>query len=435
LRNGRHGDFLCFPPENEDSIMGEVPRVILLMYPHCGYDRSVLQGIGRYARAHGPWIFHLAGEEPGLPLPEMETISNAPIKEICTNDEQRRMYVPDLRQWGTTGIIGRLQTPEITKMALKSGVPVIAMDLSDEQLSGGLPSSKVSELRPDSLKAGRMAAEHLLERGFRNFGYCGYANRIWSDRRQEGFCRRLEEAGFSCDIYKPPKRGIPLSWQKERNAIVDWLSSLQKPVGILACNDVRGRQVLEVSTLGKMVVPDEVSVVGVDDDQILCELSNPSLSSVVLSAEQGGYRAAELLDQQMKNPKLGAQCLEVEPLWVVSRQSTDVVAVEDQEVAAALRYIRQNARQPIGVKDVVSQVALSRRALEIRFERSLGRSIRTEIQRVRLVWVKQLLVETEMSVEKISNLVGFSSLSYLSKVFRRETDETLAQYRVRNRPS
>jgi LacI family transcriptional regulator len=184
-----------------------------------------------------------------------------------------------------------------------------------------------------------------------------------------------------------------------------------------------------------MVVPDEVSVVGVDDDQILCELSNPSLSSVVLSAEQGGYRAAELLDQQMKNPKLGAQCLEVEPLWVVSRQSTDVVAVEDQEVAAALRYIRQNARQPIGVKDVVSQVALSRRALEIRFERSLGRSIRTEIQRVRLVWVKQLLVETEMSVEKISNLVGFSSLSYLSKVFRRETDETLAQYRVRNRPS
>jgi LacI family transcriptional regulator len=236
-----------------------------------------------------------------------------------------------------------LQTPKITKMALASGLPLIAMDLSDEQVAGGKPLARLSELRPDSHKAGRMAAEHLLERGFRNFGYCGYAVRTWSERRQQGFCERLAEADFQAHVYQPPKCRTPLPWQRERAVIMAWLRSLPKPVGIMACNDVRGRQVLEASTVGKMPVPDEVAVVGVDDDQLLCELSNPSLSSVVLNAEHGGYRAAELLDKLMSRRKTAPQRIEVDPLWVVTRQSTDVVAVEDQEVATALRFIRQNA--------------------------------------------------------------------------------------------
>jgi LacI family transcriptional regulator len=415
--------------------MADVPRVILLLYPNAGYDRGILQGIRRYARAHGPWIFYLAGEEPGLPLPEMETVSSTQIKAIDIGKGRRRMYVPNLRQWGATGIIGRLQTPELSKMAIQSGVPAIAMDLSDEQLAGGLSLSKMSELRPDSHKAGRMAAEHLLERGFRHFGYCGYSNRTWSERRRQGFCERLEEAGFSCHVYQPPRQKTPLAWQRERKTLTAWVDSLPKPIGIMTCNDVRGLQVLETCTLGKIPVPDEVAVVGADDDQLLCELSSPSLSSVALNLEQGGYQAAALLDKLMSSRNAKPQRIEVEPLWVVSRQSTDIVAVEDQEVAAALRFIRQNADKPIGVNDIVAKVALSRRALEIRFEHALGRSIRSEVQRVRLARTKQLLLETDMSAAKIGDVVGFSSLSYLSKVFHRETGQTLAQYRRRNRPS
>jgi LacI family transcriptional regulator len=415
--------------------MNDVPRVILLLYPHAGYDRGLLQGMTRYARLHGPWIFYLASEEPGSPLPGVEAFSSAPIKVISAGKGHRRMHVPDLRKWGATGIIGRLQTPKITKMALGSGLPVIAMDLSDEQLVGGRPLARLSELRPDSYKAGCMAAEHLLERGFRHFGYCGYAARTWSERRRQGFCERLTESGFQAHVYQPPKRRTLLPWQRERTLVMDWLRSLPKPVGIMTCNDVRGRQVLEASTLGKMPVPDEVAVVGVDDDQLLCELSYPSLSSVVLNAEHGGYLAAELLDKLMSRRKIAPQRIEVEPLWVVARQSTDVVAVEDQEVATALRFIRQNARGPIGVEDVVAQVALSRRTLEIRFERSLGRSIRTEIQQVRLTWAKKLLLETDMSVAKISDIVGFNNFNYLSRVFHREMGETLAQYRRRHRPA
>jgi LacI family transcriptional regulator len=415
--------------------MADCPRVVLLLYPHAEYDRRILQGIARYARIHSPWIFYLAGVEAGLPLLEEEAISGVPIRTIHVGEGHRLVQLSDLRRWNTAGFIGRLQTQEIAETVLGAGVPVVALDLSDEQLAGSLSSAKVSEIRPDSHKAGRMAAEHLLERGFRNFGYCGYVGRTWSQRRQQGFCQRLEEAGFTCHVYRPTKHKSKTSflWRQECSAVMDWLRGLPKPVGIMACNDVRGRQVLDASMLGDMPVPYQVAVVGADDDQLLCDLSNPSLSSVAFNARQSGYQAAELLDGLMSRRLKRPQRIDVEPLWVVSRQSTDVVAVEDPEVAAALRFIRENARKPIGVREVVEQVALSRRTLELRFQRSLGRPIRVEIERIRLAWTKQLLVETDLPTAKIAELAGFNSFSYANKVFRREVGEPPARYRRRHR--
>jgi LacI family transcriptional regulator len=413
--------------------MPDVPRVVLLLSHHAGYDRGILQGIVRYARIHGPWNLYLAGVEPGLPLPEMETFSGGRSKTTDPACEAPQMRLPDLRRWEAKGIIGRLQNRRIAKMALAVGVPVIAMDLSEEQLAGDLPLSRVSEIRSDSHEAGRMAAEHLLERGFRRFGYCGYAGRTWSERSREGFCKQIEKAGFHCDVYEPPKRSRPVLWQQERDMVTAWLRSLPKPAGVMSCNDIRGRQVLESSALGGMSVPDEVAVVGVDDDQLLCELSNPPLSSVVLNAEQGGYQAADLLDALMSCRKKGPQRIDVEPLWVLARQSTDALAVDDADVAAAVRYIRDHLQAPIGVQNIVEQVTLSRRALELRFEQVLGRSIRAEIQRARLAWAKRLLVETGLPVAKIADLAGFRGHSYLSEVFHREAGETPAQYRRRHR--
>ncbi len=414
--------------------MADVPHVILLMYPYAGLDRGMLQGIVRYARTHGPWIFYLAGEEPGLPLPEVEAVSGSPVKTFQVGARQR-VNLPDLRRWGATGIIGRLQNQQIARLALKSGAPVIASELPDEQLAAGQPTADLSAIQSDSHGAGRLAAEHLLERGFKHFGYCGYEGWVWSQRRQHGFSERIEEAGLPCHVYQPPKHKTPLLWQRERPRVLAWLRSLPQPAGVMACNDIRGRQVLEATTLGEMAVPDDVAVLGVDDDQLVCELSTPALSSVKLDAEQGGYQAAELLDGLMSGRVTPPRQIVVEPLWVVSRQSTDVIAVEDHKVAAALRFIRERARQPIGVEDVVEHVPLSRRALEIRFQRALGRSIREEIQRVRLVWTKQLLLETVMPVTQIADATGFGSHSYLSKVFHRETGETLAAYRRRHRPA
>ena len=415
--------------------MVDAPRVVLLLSSHAGYDRGILQGIVRYCRVHGPWNLYLAGVEPGLPLPEIEAFSGASLNAAGMRERSGQIRLPDLRRWGAMGIIGRLQSPRVAKMALGLGVPVIAMDLSAEQLAGGLPLEKVSEIRSDSLQAGRMAAEHLWQRGFRNFGYCGYAGRTWSERSRQGFCQWIKRAGAPCDVYQPSKRNRPILWQQERSQVTDWLRGRPKPLGIMSCNDVRGRQVLEASALGGMSVPDEVAVVGVDDDQLLCELSNPPLSSVMLNAELGGYQAAELLNALISRRKRGRQRINVKPLWVVSRRSTDLLAVNDREVAAALRYIRENLQTSIGVKDVVDQVNLSRRALEIRFEQALGRPIGAEIQRARLAWVKRLLVETSLPVAKIATLAGFSGHSYLSEVFRREVGQTPAGYRRSHCPT
>ena len=409
--------------------MLSVPRVVLLMTSHAGYDRGLLRGIARYARNHGPWVFFLAGEQPGVPIPNLASTAVWSARTASRSITPQRSSPLDLKGLGATGVIGRLYTPRIADVVLASKLPAIALDLTDSQLSADSPLSRVSEIRPDSHKAGRLAAEHLLERGFRRFAFCGYPGENWSRHREEGFTERLQEAGFACDVFQTRRQHRRMPWHREQAAVTAWLDSLQKPLGLMACNDIRGREVIEACMIGGMHVPNDVAVVGVDEDHLLSELSNPSLSSVALDAEQGGYRAAELLDGMMSGRVKQQQLILVEPLWVVARQSTDVIAVEDRDVAAAVIYIRDNARRAIGVQDVAKHSAISRRALEIRFQRSLGWSIREEIQRVRLQWTKQLLVETNLPVWKIAEHTGFSSLSYLSKVFHRAVGMTLARYR------
>ena len=286
---------------------------------------------------------------------------------------------------------------------------------------------------PIRKKRGSLAAEHFLERGFWNYAFCGFEGRVWSQHRQEGFVARLAEAGFSCQVYQPPRLKHGLSWKQELPMVTSWLKSLPRPVAMMACNDIRGRQVLEASLLSGLNVPEDVAVVGVDNDQFMCNLSNPPLSSVAVNLNQAGYQAAELLAGLMCGKVRRPQQIVAEALWVVPRRSSDVIATEDRHVAAALRFIRDHARESIGVDDVVRQSGISRRGLEIRFQKTLGRSIRGEIERTRLVLTKQLLVETNLPAEQIARLAGFCGLSYLSGVFRREAGMTLTQFRRRMR--
>ena len=402
--------------------MSSTPRVVLILSPAAGYDRGLLRGIARYAHHHGPWVFFLAGDQPGVPIPLTEALPTQ-------SGNISRVSSLDLRGLKANGVIGRVETPKVAKAVLASRLPVVAMDLTDQQLSADSPWSRVSEVRPDSHKAGRLAADHLLERGFRRFSFCGFPGENWSRSCEQGFVERLREAGFDCDSFESPKQSARMPWHLEQPAVARWLKSLQTPVGLLACNDVRGRQVIEACAVGGIHVPSDVAVVGVDEDHLLCELSDPPLSSVALNTEQGGYKAAELLDGLMSGRVKKPQLILVEPRWVVARPSSDVIAVDDRDVAAAAAYIRDNARRRIGVEDVVKHSAVSRRALEIRFHRSLGRSIREEIERIRVGRVKQLLVETNLPVRKIAENTGFTDRCYMSKVFHRATGVTLSRYR------
>jgi LacI family transcriptional regulator len=408
-------------------------RVVLLMSPGAGYERGLFRGIARYAQHYGPWVF--------LPIWEQGVIEKVlPLGvdlEILRQKRRRhesKSIAQALRRLEVTGVIGRLITPEIIEAIFSLNLPTVGMDLSDEQLADRRFTQRISEIRPDAHKVGRMAAEHLLERGFRRFAYCGHPKTPnWSRMRGEGFCERLREAGFDCDLYKPPQTRSSIIWNREHPSVMNWLQSLQKPVGIMACNDNRGRQVIEACSLGGMHVPNDVAVVGADEDLVLSELSNPPLSSVALNGEQGGYQAAELLHRMALGQVKQPQRILVDPLWVTSRLSTDVIAIEDRDVAATVRYIRENARRPIQILDIVKHLGISRRALEIRFQRSLGWSIREEIERVRLDFAKQLLAETDLTAAKIAENTGFSGEDYLGKVFRRATKMTLSQYRREHR--
>ena len=365
---------------------------------------------------------------PSVPMPESDSISGK-ILSVNTAEAYPRRKSLHLAHMGASGIIGRIQTPAIARALLLSGLPVIAVDLTGEQLADNNPLSKLSEVCADSHNAGRVAAEHLLERGFTSFGFCGYHGRIWSDRRREGFCKRVEESLFSCQVYQSVRRGRVLPWHREQPLVTAWLQSLPKPVGIMTCNDIRGRQVIEACLQAGLRVPDDVAVVGVDEDRLLCELANPPLSSVALNLERAGYQAAELLDGMMSGRVCQPQRILVEAKWVIPRRSTDVLAIEDRHVAAAVRFIRDHFREPITVEDIVAESQISRRNLEMRFQQSLKRSVREHIQQARLVWSKKLLAETTLSAEKIAELSGFSSLSYMSTVFQRELATTLTEYR------
>jgi LacI family transcriptional regulator len=413
--------------------MPDTPRVILLLSPGAGYDRGLFHGIARYVRHYGSWTFLPFWEQRGMPhaLPLELDIESARLK--CGRD-QSKSITHEIKHLGVTGVIGRLVAPELIAAICALNLPAVGMDLSDDQLADSRLAGRICEILPDSHKVGRMAAEHLLERGFWRFAFCGHPkNPNWSRHRCDGFSERLKEADFTCDIYQPPKSRSTLFWHREHPAMISWIQSLQKPVGIMAANDIRGRQVIEACALGKIHVPNEVAVVGVDDDQVLSELSNPPLSSIALNGDQGGYQAAELLHRMMLGQVTESEHILVDPLWVVSRLSTDVIAVEDRDVAETVRYIRENARRPMQIAEVVKHAGISRRALEIRFHRSLGWSIREEIERVRIGLAKRLLAETDLSVRKIAENTGFSGEVYLGKVFRRVTTTTLAQYRREHR--
>jgi LacI family transcriptional regulator len=316
------------------------------------------------------------------------------------------------------------QMDEIVKM----GVPIVSFSYTRATIAG------VANAVADHIAVGQMAAEHLLERGLRQFAYCGFDDWWWSRERRKGFSQRAGRAGFPVHVYRLPRVTSQRTWHKEIVAIANWLNKLTKPLCVMACNDDRGALVIEACKAARLGVPDEVAVVGVDNDPTLCDLCSPPLSSVALSLHKSGYEAAALLDRMMTIGACRTQKLHIRRTHVVSRLSSDVLAVDDQAVAAALRYIRQHGKEYLSIPQVVAHSGTSRRPLERRFRDTLGRTIRDEIQQVRVGLVKTLLVETPMSLKEIAKELDFASVPQVSRYFHKATGLSPAQYRKRFAP-
>jgi LacI family transcriptional regulator, galactose operon repressor len=382
------------------------PRVALLIETSREYGRALLRGIMRYARLHGPWSFYLTPGDFLQALPEMTH---------------------------GAGIIARVENVEIAEAILATGLPAVILDPDGAILDQVPKLSELSVVSSDSEGAARMCAAHFLERGFQNFAFVGLGNRVWSERRRNAFCSAINDAGFHPHVYPQPDDDAQFGWEREQSLLARWIEGLPAPVGVMACNDDRGRNVLEACRLAGAHVPEEVAVIGVDNDELFCELSDPPLSSVALNAEHGGYRTAHLLDQLMKGNTTSVQRLIVEPVEVVTRRSTDVKLRESREVSLVMNFIHRNRSRSFTINEVAESLGISRRNLEVKFRRATGTTILAEIQRIRLNHAKQMLRETDLPIPQVAESSGYRSASYLTQVFRKELGATPAKFRTQYR--
>lgn len=376
-------------------------RIVLLVESSRAFGRQLITGIAKYSKLYGPWSFY---KEP-IDL---------------------KSSIPHLTSWNPDGIIVRDSL--MTKELLRLKIPTI-LAIHDSKYSRNLPVIKT-----DSYSIAKIASEHLIEKGFKNFAYCGFDNYDWSKERRLCFIRFNSEAGFKTHVYFPPKRIRKNDWEKEQHHVRDWVDTLPKPLGIFACNDDRGQHILEVCKLLNLRVPEDVAVVGVDNDPMICDISDPPLTSIALNVETAGYEAAKLMDQMINKKKILGKQIMVSPSYIVQRQSSDILAVDDIIVAKAITYIRRNARNKILVKDVVKTLGISKRTLERRFRKSIHRSINNEIQNVRIELISKLLIESDLSISQITSLFNFTDVGHISRYFKREKGVGLREFRKFHKP-
>jgi LacI family transcriptional regulator len=374
--------------------------VALFVETSINHGRGVLRGIARYLREFGPWSIFLEQHEIGAKLPDW------------------------IDRWDGDGIITRYDRPQILETKLPT---VVLFDRTDDRLT--LP-----RILNDHLAIGRMAAQHLLERGFESFAYYGVPSEYWSELRLRGVREVVKGArGASCHCRADPG-GLTQDWETQQNALAEWINSLARPLGLIACNDIHGLRALDACRRAQLAVPEEVAVIGADNDVELCDLSDPPLSSIDFNRERVGYEAAALLDCLMMGEAPPASAQLIPPLGVITRQSTDILAITDWYVAQALHIIRRRACSGIDVHSLLEEIPLSRRSLEQRFRQFLGRSPGAEIQRTRIEKAKMLLAETDLTVDVISRRSGFSNPAYFSTAFRNQTGSAPSLYRRLNDP-
>lgn len=369
-------------------------QVALLIETSNAYARGLLRGVVGYSRRHGPWAFRLVEHGRG---------------EVGRGE---------LAGWAGHGVIARVENRRVAEVVRECGKP--AVDVSAARLLPDLPW-----VETDDLAIARAAADHLIARGLTRFGYCGDDRFNWSRLRGSAFRDIVAAAGFPCETGPGPRAGP--------DALAGWVRALAKPVGIMACYDIRGREVLDACRRARVAVPDDAAVIGVDDDDLLCELADPPLSSVIPDAHRAGWVAAETLARGMAGRVVRPTARLVPPLGVTTRRSTDTLAVADPDLARVMRLIRDRACDGLTVADLVSAVSLSRRVLETRFATAFGRTPHAEILRVRLDRAKRLLVERTDGLDAVARQTGFGSGEYLSAVFRREVGEPPGAYRTNRR--
>jgi LacI family transcriptional regulator len=376
--------------------MANQPRIAVLVPNFLGVTRAVLGGIGRYTREHAPWV-------------------------IVNNPWQQAERGLELPQGPIEGVI--LCFPDILKGRHGRKIPTVLV--TERFVDVALP-----RVIPDSAAIGRLAAAHLIDCGFRHLAYVGYPEATFSRRRGEGFVQAVRSAGLPCHVFGPVEGSRSADDRRIRaRQIRRWLNRLPRPVGLMACNDHMGMVMLGICREAGLRVPADVAVVGVDNDELVCDFCNPSLTSVRLNSREAGYQAARLLHILLRGQKAPRGPIVMQPLGVIRRQSSDIVLIGGEEVGGAIKYMRDHACEGIFVKDVLRATSMGRRTLEKACRQLLGRSPFQEIRRIQMERAMDLLRTSDSSIATIAGLVGFGEGKRLSEAFRSHVGLTPSEYR------
>jgi LacI family transcriptional regulator len=380
-------------------------RIALLVESSRAYGRNLLRGIAAYARAHGPWSFY--------------------HEERAVRDPAPR----GLAAWGAVGILARLETERQIQQVRSLGLPTV-------DLFGLHRLPKIPLVEPDQEAIALLAIEHFRQRGLTDLAYCGFPGLFFSDARERFFASHVTNLGLKPHIFAAPPvpQRMDISVVEARSVqqvdrLAAWLRNLPKPTGVMACNDMRALEVMGVCAHIGIRIPGEIALLGVDNDEVQCELAEPPLTSIDPAAEQIGYRAAAILDGMLSGRAPPSQIVRLPPARIVERRSTDMLAVADPDVAAALHYIRGPSLKNLKVDDVARHVALSRSTLERRFRTHGIPSPAEEIARTRIERMKDLLRTTDLRLTGIAERLGFDHLETMCRLFKRHTGQTPGAYR------
>ena len=333
-------------------------------------------------------------------------------------------YLQHLEKSGLDGIITRELPAPLMRQMLRFDIPIVAIPHQHE-----FPPDLAHRIVTDCEAIAEMAAEYYIDRGFKKFAYSGFDSMYWSRERKKYFQSYLTEAGFSLNTYNMPEQTDGYDWSGEKEKLADWLRQLPKPTAMLACNDDCGLQLIEACRHAKIKVPEEIAIVGIDNDRLVCDLSHTALSSVGLATLQAGYEAAALLERMMASEQIPDSTIIIQPKRVITRESSDILAINDAKVARAMEFIRKNARANITVEDVVGAAMSSRRVMERSFKKILGATIGEEIKKQKVERICELLTETNLPIKQIAEITGFETSKHISRYFSQVKGVNLQEFR------
>jgi LacI family transcriptional regulator len=374
-------------------------RVVIAFPQHMAYLERLLQGILAYARQGGKWSI--------LRMPEIQSAS-----------------LGWLRHWQGDGAFVLITSALDARIARSLAKPVV--NLAALVKATGIPSVMV-----DHRAVGQFAAEHLLSRNFRHFGFFGSQGRRFSELRRDGFRETVLAAGATCSVLEVPLlTDSRVRWVNQQEQLAEWVRKLPLPVGVMACNDPRAGMVLDAGLEAGLRVPEDLAVIGADNDPVACEGCAVPLSSVARQDHEVGFQAAALLDRLMAGESPPDVPMLIPPEGVIQRRSTDTHALDDPQLAAAVKYVHEHVHEPFGVERLLEMVRLSRRRFELRFKHSLGCTPYDFIVRRRVEEASRLLAGPGHDhLTEIATACGFTNLRHLRISFRRVTGMSPSQYR------